>query len=264
MASPMKFYLNQMKNKFGYRATWEPKLPIEVGAVGKLHQGVFVRYTSLAAQGITAEIVSSPSSGDLDYSSQGGVTVTKKLSGEVAPPEAAQLGQADAGIVVSFGVANGVVFEAKNTTNQSISNLMEVKKSVIDKIRRGEWEKDTVIVTEVIEAESATIIISQEKNGKIELKAKGDVKAGELQLANANLELEVVGHRNLATKIIAAGGLRPLFKVMGVKKDIFGAVGDSLESRKHNVEAENLQLEEVPFDEQELQPLHTELVPTGA
>ncbi len=248
----MKTYLQQLKNKFGYRATWEPNLPLKVGYVGKLHKGAFQRYTSLEEEGIPITIDSSSGDGTMSYSSEGGVSIMAKGAADVKPPQAAALGDAEAGFIVSFSSENAVVFKANNTTIHSIGNLKDVEKAVIEKANQRDWDPNYVIVTQVIEADSATVIISNAKDAKMEIKANGDLSAGDLDIANADAGLEVVAKRKIATEIIGRSGLQPLYKVMGIKKKFFGGTGDQLQP-KHEGDLEGeLLFEEMPFDDEEV------------
>jgi len=40
-------YINEMYDKFGYRATWEPNLSLSLGDIGILENNVFTRIPSL-------------------------------------------------------------------------------------------------------------------------------------------------------------------------------------------------------------------------
>lgn len=72
------------------------------------------------------------------------------------------------------------------------------------------------MIIELVNAKSATILISSSSNGKIELKAKGEIEAAKLDIADAELDFELSFSKDLSTKIMAEESLTPLFKASKV------------------------------------------------
>jgi hypothetical protein len=146
--------------------------------------------------------------------------VTTKLSG-TAGPQGSVLTNLDAGIIVEFSKENSTLFKANNTTSPSIKDIIKLGEQVLKLYREGKWNKNWVIVTDLVEAENATVIISNNSNSKIELKANANIDAPTLDIADAEFKFSTQFSRGLETKIISAEGLTPLFKVMGIKTRIF-------------------------------------------
>lgn len=71
-------------------------------------------------------------------------------------------------------------------------------------------------------ADSATILISNESNSKIELKANANVDAAKFDIADASFEFGAVVSKGMETQIEAQKGLTPLFKVMGTRTPFLG------------------------------------------
>ena len=65
-----------------------------------------------------------------------------------------------------------------------------------------------------------TVLISNQANTKVELKAQANIEAAHFDIADAafNFGTEIKG--GLETHIIAQEGATPLFKMMGIKKGI--------------------------------------------
>jgi len=252
---PMKTYLKSMHKKFGYRANWEPKRKMEVGLIGKLFKGQFVIYSSLEKEGVPAQIESQGGSGNLEFTSEGGVHFTTKLKGELKPPQAAELDEADAGVIIEFQKEDSVVFKAQNTINHVLTNLKDVEKAFIDKIndKSDDLDKDYVLITEVVEADSATVVVSNKKNAKMEIKANAEAEIKNIDIADASLELKAVGQRNIETKVIAKANCQVLYKAMGIKKKFFGGDAEELKIKSIGEVQEGEQLfEEIPFSEDEI------------
>lgn len=209
-----------MKKKFGYYATWNPGLPLKLGDIGTFKGNVFTKISDLESLNITFDTREDSTKTPLEHNSQGGVTITMKISGTIAP-QGSVLTNADAGFVVEFGKENATLFKANNTTTPSIKDTIKLGKEIVKQFEEGVWDKSWVIITEVVEAESATIIISNSSNGKMELKANANLNAPNFDIADAKFNFSPQFSRGLETKIISTEGLTPLFKVMGIKTSLF-------------------------------------------
>lgn len=220
MASAQNQYTNEMKNRFGYYATWHPGVPLKLGDYGLLKGNIFARTGNISEYGIEYNIRPDDTKTPLIHNSQGNVTITSKLSGSAAPVGSA-LTSADAGIIVEFSKENSTLFKANNTTTPSIENPMAVGKEVIDLFQKGTWDKHWVIITELVNAESASIIISNKSNAKIELKANANIDTKSIDIADAKFDFSSQYSQGLETEIISQEAITPLFKVMGIKTRIF-------------------------------------------
>ena len=222
----MKQYLKEMKSKFGYHATWEPGKRLKVGDIGVLDSGIFRLMSSLGDENIPVEIRVDEDEGTLEYTSEGGATISAKAAGEVPSGAVSGLGQADAGFSINFNKENAIVVKVKGYRTHQIANLGAVERAVVDRFRQRDWRKNWVIINELVEAKSGTILISSTKDAKIELKANANIeKASGSNIADASLGLSVVKNKNISTKVVAEHGITPLFRVVGVRKSGFKAKG---------------------------------------
>lgn len=216
MKSAQRQYTNEMKRKFGYYATWNPGVPLQLGDIGIFKNNIFTKISDLESRGITFETREDQDRVDLEHNSQGSVTVTTKLAGTVAP-QGSILADGDAGIVVEFGRENSTLFKANNTVSPSIKDTIKLGNQILDLFKQGKWNKDWAIITELVKAESARVIISNSSSSKIELKANANVDAPAFDIADASFEFSTLVSKGLETKIVASEGITPLFKSMGIK-----------------------------------------------
>lgn len=251
MAAPFKFYLRHMNTKTGYRATWDPGKPLSIGAVGRLDQsGVFSVFTSLEKEGIPVELKVDDTTADQDYTSSESVTITTKLSGK-APAAGSILTEADAGFNIEFKSERSVVFQSQGNQTDQLVNLAQIKKMILQKYKEGNWDKDWVVVTELVRARSATIIIANSSNATLELKANANAGTPTLKLTDLSLGLMVAKEKGSTLKYIAQEGLTPLYRVMGIRKPWpFGEIDVVTKGAPVTDEAE---LEIQDFDERELE-----------
>jgi len=247
-----QFYLRHIAKQTGYRANWEPNRPLFVGAIGKLEDGVFTIFSDLEKEGIMAEIKKDESEGFWDYTSNDTVQIDIKLAGQ-APIAGSFLAEADAGFTLNFKSEEAVVFQADKTLTHQIVNVGAIEKAVIPKYRADEWPKDWVIITQLIEAESATIIVSNSRDNQIDLKATANIGTANLKLTDASLGLNVVRERGSSLKILAKSGITPLYRVMGIRHPLFGK--PQLSTKEAIVLPNDDALEVQDFDPAELEGL---------
>src|ERR1035437_4990649 len=114
-----------------------------------------------AAVRIYAESTSDPSS--LDISSESGVAISFKAAGETNP-SFAHVGEADVGIKVDFGTRGAFVLQAPETFHTEMGDRLTLQRRIIDAFKRGSWEKDWLVITRLVKATSATVLISKSSN----------------------------------------------------------------------------------------------------
>ncbi|MEO6670130.1 MAG: hypothetical protein ABIN36_11680 [Ferruginibacter sp.] len=211
-----------MNNKTGYRATWDPGKQLKLGQIGKLDKaGVFSVYSSLEKEDIPMEIDVDTTTLDMDYTSNDSVTISTKLSGK-APVAGSVFTDLDAGFTFDFKSSKSIVFQSNGNKTNQIVNIAEVTKLILQKYKDGNWDKDWLVITELVEAGAATIIISNSSDGKLELKANANAGAGNLKLTDVSLGLSVARETGSTLKYIAENGLTPLYRVMGIRHPLFG------------------------------------------
>ncbi len=212
-------YVKELKRQLGYFATWLPGTPLALGDIGVFKQNVFTKIGNLSDKGIAFDIERDTTQSDIEHHSSGEVSITIKAAGQTV--EGSQLPSIDAGVTVNFGNKNSILFKANGTTSPSIQNQIKLGKQIVELYRKGSWDKDWAVITELVHSTSSSIIISNESGGKIDLKVKGDIGANNIDIADADANFELVFAKGLSTKIIAEKGLTPLFKVSKVKSHIF-------------------------------------------
>jgi hypothetical protein len=220
MVAINKQYAREMHEKFGFFATWLPNLMLQPGAIGELRDQVFEPKTSLSLKGIRFEVDKDPRPVDLDYTSSDAVAIEASAAGNARASGGPQAGGR---IAVSFKRADAVAFQATGCIGSRIADLDSLGREILARQRRGEWNDSHVVVTDVIAVKTATILISNSQNGRIELgvaaKSPGSVPA----LATIDASATVTRAVGIGTRIVGQSGLTPLFKVAGIKRRIFGS-----------------------------------------
>lgn len=209
-------YAKELRQRFGYTATWLPNVPVRLGDIGTLYGHTYERIRTLADFGISFDSrppISMTTS--LEYASTGDVYITIKQKGELSIANSA-LAKADAGIIIEFGRAGAVVFQAGGCAVSSIEDQLSLADKLLAMYADGQWNRDYVVVTDVVHAEWTSVLVSKANAANIEFRLDADLMHASLADASA-AGLQVIRSHNIETQIIAKGGLTPLFKAKGIR-----------------------------------------------
>lgn len=229
MAKAWEQYATEMYKRFGYLATWTPGVPLKLGDFGFIKDKLFTRVDNIGNLGIDFRIREDTTKETQKHSTSGSVSISFKAAGK-APQVGSVSTDTEAGFTIEFKRSKSTVYEALGCVAPSIENQVEVGNEILKRFREGAWNKDWVVITELVETASATVLISNSSNSKIELSVSGKVAPGAVSLADVSAGLQVAFSRDMNTTLISQEGLTPLFKARGIKSD--GPVGPFLNSEK--------------------------------
>jgi hypothetical protein len=83
------------------------------------------------------------------------------------------------------------------------------------------WQPGHALVTEVVNATSASVVMSQEAASEVVLNASAAVKAATVNIADVSLGLTVSATRG-ATMVSLCQASTPLYRCVAIRKTIFG------------------------------------------
>ncbi|MGA5897124.1 hypothetical protein [Streptomyces venetus] len=204
-------YTKELRNRFGYSATWVPTLRVELGDVGRMAGYRFERLGRLADFGMHFETRSSRTMGTIAYASSGGVEV--EVGGTASAASGPWDVPAGAAMSIKFSREGAVWFQAEACAAEAIEDLLALEARILSLSDEGEWQDDLVVVTEVIRAEQGTVLISDAGQGGIELRSQAGTPDVEGRTA-----LRVTASRNIGTQVVGHGDLTPLFRAKGVRR----------------------------------------------
>lgn len=213
-------YTSELRERFGYLATWAPNVTLRLGDVGVIDNRIFTPVTTLERLGIAFDARISDGVADYEYVSSDSVTISYKAAGQT-PAVGSLLSAAEAGISIRFGAENAVVFHASRCRESYILGLDEVGKQIIARNKKQKWPLNHVVVTALVSAATVTVLISAGKDAQVELASAGALSADGLTLAKLETGVRVAHATNLGTKIVANSSLTPLFHASGLHKAIF-------------------------------------------
>ena len=213
-------YAEELRDETNYSPTWFPNVKIEVGAVCRLRNFQYEQVSDLASKGIPFQTVGGPGA-DITYASSG-VTSMSLSAGGATSGAASAVGDAGASAKIGFKKAGGIVFEATGCRSTRIKDLEAIGKKILDKHDAGEWDPDLVVVTEVISAQGATILISSADNASVDVSAHGNAVPSLGNLAKLAAGLQLSNENSIGVKVMGSE-LTPLFRASGVKRRFLGS-----------------------------------------
>ncbi len=228
-------YTSELNEQYGYLATWLPNVRLRLGDVGLLKRDRFEFITSLTNLGISFSTRDGGEEANYQYVSANGANIDINADGEAAGVGSA-LVKSSAKASITFKRANAVVFVAKGCKTTFIDQQDVLGKKILERFQTGDWQKDYVIITEVVSAESGTVFVSSSADGKVELSAESKLGPSGLSLADASAGLQVARSSGVATQIVASKNLTPLFRASGLRHRLFG--GTSFGTRSESVDAQ--------------------------
>lgn len=215
-------YTAELNDKFGFLATWLPGTRLRLGDVGILKRDRFEFVTTLDDLGIPFKIRDISGAADYHYVSSKGVAINFHGNGKAESPGAA-VASAASDVSINFTRANAVVFAATGCKTTLIERQDQLGRSILERYQAGNWPGEHVLVTELVTADSATILISGDDSAKVDLAARAKIATAGFSLADPSLELQVASSVGVATQILAASQLTPLFRASAVRRRIFSA-----------------------------------------
>lgn len=223
---PYRRYLRAVNDKFGFLATWLPNQKITLGDIGTLEKGVFRRHDSLAALGYEIEEDSSGVAVDFDHSSASSIAFSAGGRADAGAPGLAGVEAASARI--DFSESGGFVLRAAGCVEHSLASRAALERAIFDARANGIWRDDWVVVDGLYVADGLTIVVCSSSSGSVTLSAKAGAGVGPFDIARADLGVSVSAWTGDITKVVAAGGLTPMFSATRLRTGFF--VGDRIDT----------------------------------
>lgn len=225
MATIEERYCKGVRQQSGfYFAAWLPNTVLHLGTVGVLHDGyLFDPKSSLSALGYDFDpeneghVVPDPSPSPFKLNSGRTFKQTFKASGEVSDVMP-HIPQARAGVGLEFGAAGAFVIEAQATYEPRIKDIFALEQWILGKYREGVWKRDWAVITSLVMAPHASIVVSESRSSGVELMASADATVGTVELGQAGVDFQRAHTRGTVADMSNARDVAPLFKLVGLKR----------------------------------------------
>lgn len=223
MTELVELYSKGIKRKLeNYWAAWLPGTRFAIGDIGTLNGYLFEKVGTLDELNLKyyAETDNDPS--PLDITSESGVAVSFKAAGETNS-SFAHVGAAEAGLKIEFGSQGAFILQAPETFDSEMGDRLNLRRQIIGAFNKGIWEKDWLVITRLVKATSATVLISKSSNAALELTAKANLSGAVAALGTANAGITVKHQQGDTVSMIGGRNVTPLFQLSRLKTSFFAA-----------------------------------------
>lgn len=146
------------------------------------------------------------------WQSSHGVNITQKAAGVASDPDS-KLPVDKAGVTIEFSKKGGFLFQPEQLAYDRIENIVSVRKQLLEKATQALLGlSEVLIVTEVAEVESYTLIISKSRSGKIEFIVGDTSGTSEGRMVDLDTNLEIAWQEDLFHQVVRAAGGPIFFK----------------------------------------------------
>ena len=122
--------------------------------------------------------------------------------------------KADLGVAIEFSHAGAFIFQAPEIFDPHIEEILELQDQLRQAYAERRWQLEWVVVTRVLEATSATILVSESSQSKVEFSAKGELgHLGPTDLGNAEVGLSMRAQSGTIVRVVGAPKVTPLFQL---------------------------------------------------
>lgn len=221
MTELVELYSKGIKRKLeNYWAAWLPGTHFAIGDVGILNGYVFEKVTTLGQLKLKhyAETDADPS--PLDISSESDVAVSFKAAGETNPA-LSHVAAAEAGLKVDFGAQGAFILQAPEMFASDMGDRLNLRRQIVGAFNKGVWEKEWLVITRLLKATSATVLISKSSHASLEIAARGQLSGVVAALGVADAGITVKYQRGDTLSMIGAKNVTPLFQLSRLKTSFF-------------------------------------------
>lgn len=206
----LQTYADELSKHLDYLPTWPLDYDVKLGDVGVLEGSVFKRTDTLESLGIHDLAVRKGQGTQLlEFSSQKGVEIVWAAGGESA------IKGFGGEVEIRFSRDGAVFLRVGEHTLDQFESTDRLGKEIIQRYKSGNWKRNRVVVTEVVKAASAIVLVSG--SGKAEAKFKLDASLPSTEaLAKGKLSQLVSVSGSFNTKIVSEG-VSPLLRTCGLR-----------------------------------------------
>lgn len=210
-----KKYTSEIYNEWNYHAPWLPNTRVHLGDICVVQCNKLVVLGNISSELDLDLNITTSSTSNYVYKSEGGTTVTSKASGEIGENDPSL----STTLEINFTKKNSIFFAAQNCRVQYIENAINIEKMIIEKFKKQEWKANHLVVTELVQAQFSTILICEEPGQKYEVHSKSNSSL--MTDLSTNFSLGGCNQSSMAFECIGEGKLTPLVSLSGIKKGWF-------------------------------------------
>jgi len=207
----LRTYSSEIKDHLDYLVTWPINTDVQLGDIGILEDGVFKRMATLKALGITQPGErEGRGTSTLEYGSRNGVEWT------LNPGASTAVQAIDAKVEIKFTQEGAVFLRIGDYTLKQFETTDELGQEILTRYKNDSWQRNRVVVTEVVSAAAATVLVSGSNGALASFSLDASLPAAEaLSKGKFSGLLGLSG--SFAAQVIGEH-VSPLFRTCGLRR----------------------------------------------
>ena len=227
-----KLYLSDVKKSLSRWGSWEPTTKYALGDIGLLIndnefdiQGKYLELDSNQKLSIESELAADVIEA-ISYSSSEGTSLKFGVKAELDPNlPSTPKGKSEAKL--EFDKEGAFYFVINNCCTYRIKNMHSLEQQVLDLYAKKVWDKNWVIVTQIMQAEKGSFYISQSKKSSMTFAIEGDLKTQVIDFGDASANFSLSSQTGKILILKDGTNFTPMFKLAKLKLNWFDGDKDS-------------------------------------
>lgn len=218
MSSLARSYVTEVHEEYRYWPSWLPLPRYKIGDCGTLEDGVFfTKKRHVTRFGVSKDALKEEPAERADpmlrFHSKGAVSIEAQARGENA--RIPNIPSGEVGARITFSRENATLLAARGVKDRRLVDQYRLEQELKDLVKAGDFPPDHVVVTDLVVASSARVMISTSANQSVTFTASASAKAATFDIAALGGKISgSLSHTGVA-EYQGGRGTTPLFKVMG-------------------------------------------------
>jgi len=219
-----EIYLKEVKGHYNKRGNWMPGEPLDLGDYGKLKKGkifgqnFFKRWGNIRKRfGIDFDVKEDPTKDITEFCSAGSVDIESKADAKLLA-----VGKVSGSI--NFSRDKMVFIDARGCYYDSIEDIGLLEEKILEKYNKGKgkWKEEFVVVTEIMRAKGATVVVTSGGKASIGLEAEAKLPLTMKLISDPSIGLKATSVSNIGHRNVAEEGLKLMMETHKVRDTFFG------------------------------------------
>lgn len=192
MAHSAEAFMNAVAKQTSRLPLWYPGTDIDLGDIGVIEDGGWVKKSSFSRLGIAFETDEDETPDQLLQLGAGEVRQVDLNTGAEVDPKNLPLGNVKVGVGLSFNSDGQFYLQAKNILTHKIGNLHEVEQAALDAAKdKSKWVKGWIFVSEIMTADRSIIAVSKKAGASVAFDLGLDATTPVLDLGSAKADAKI-------------------------------------------------------------------------
>jgi hypothetical protein len=221
----LETYAQEVSEHLDYLVNWPINNAVQLGDIGVISNGIFKRLSTLETKGIgVPKQRDGQGSSSLEYASRDGVQWTVDLGAE------SQIKGLGGKVNIDFSREGAVFLRIGDYTVKQFDVIDGLGKEIQERYKNGDWERGWIVVTEVVTASAATILVSGSNSAKASIQLDASLPATDA-IGKGKFS-QVLGLTGSFAAQLVGESVSPLLRTSGLRRRLIGNTfrGSGIES----------------------------------